>query len=142
MVSHRWMIAGLVAFLASGSPAMAGTEAKQISDRIKALREKLQTFREERGFVEKKTPDRNVDPAVLSDQLEHRSDAQMVVLFHDTNGEPQTTPNRPEMMDGGDGERKSESDKSRLDQAFERIRSLAEMRRKADERRGMKLAGK
>lgn len=142
MVGHRWMIAGLVAFLASGSPAVAGTDAQQISERIKALRERLQTFREERGFVEKKVRERPADPAVLSEQLEHRADARMVVLFHDSNGDPKDSAASPAMIGASNGERKSEVDKTRIDQAFERIRSLAELRKQADARREMKLAKK
>ena len=140
MVSHRWMIAGLMFLLASSSPVMAGNEAQQINERIKALREKLQTYREEHGLAEKKSRIEHLDPAELSEQLEHRSDARMVVLFHDAQAEPQATPPRDETGKNVDQEQKPELSNSQLGLAFERLRSLAELRRKSEEKRGIKLA--
>ncbi len=80
-----WLAAGLAVFLAQGNLVSADEiKARDISDRIKELRERLTQFQtrdEEPKSEMMKTQEQ--DPEKLTEQLEHRQDAKVLVLFHD-----------------------------------------------------------
>ena len=85
-----WTAVGLALLLSGGSGAFAEEEkAKDISSRIKELRERLAGFHARLDDPQKKEeahppiPLKEIDPLELTEHLEHRQDAKMVVLFHD-----------------------------------------------------------
>jgi len=124
-----------------GTAAFAGDERSTgFSDRIKALREKLEQFRGRAQEAAVKDM-AAMDPAVLSDRLEHRQDAQVIVLYHDGTGAPPSpVPTAVTPAEKEAPAAMAPAAKSPLELAREKIRALGEARRASEERKGIKLA--
>ncbi|MBF0500761.1 MAG: hypothetical protein HQM09_11555 [Candidatus Riflebacteria bacterium] len=130
MGNHRLVAMGLAIMIGCGTTAFAGTETREISERIKLLRDRLAQFRGEGGLIEKDKIASTRNPEELSEQLENRKDARMVVLFHD--GVTTQDNNVSEKMSGVSSDKSLESasgTKSPVEIALEKIRSMAEARR-------------
>jgi hypothetical protein len=90
---------GLCGFLSIAGPAQADSNnLPKVNDRIQALRDRLDAFRsrgttggaatmEKSGNTDVNTPgkpDENLSPQELSEELEHRRDAKVIILFSDS----------------------------------------------------------
>ncbi|HNV72589.1 MAG TPA: hypothetical protein PKO06_22970 [Candidatus Ozemobacteraceae bacterium] len=124
-----WLIAGMTIFMAHGSLASAEeVKARDISGRIKELRERLSQFQargEEPKTAGGAVKTQEQDPEKLTDQLEHRQDAKMLVLFHDQGTKAEASGIQNPTLDD---ERETNSDSvneaepSAVEKALQRLR--------------------
>ncbi|MFZ2960518.1 MAG: hypothetical protein WA705_26865 [Candidatus Ozemobacteraceae bacterium] len=143
MKMHRRMAlaTAILIGMSCSSTVFGGSDAREINERIRALREKLDQFRGDRGLIEKKVV-LSRDPAELSEELENRKDARMVVLFHDGATRGTKVENAREANDSTSAAMGASAEpKSAVELALEKIRGMAEARRRMDPPKDQKAPG-
>lgn len=128
-----WLAAGLAVMLCQGSSASADDlKARDISGRIKELRDRLSQFqsRGEEKLTETTTPPpKEQDPEKLTDQLEHRRDARMLVLFHDRGSLAEGAPGGSHLdKDSPEAASEEKTELSLAEQALKRLRESRQAR--------------
>ena len=127
-----WLAAGLAVMLCQGSSASADDlKARDISGRIKELRDRLSQFQsrgEEKLSETATSAQREQDPEKLTDQLEHRRDARVLVLFHDKGSVEGASGGSRRDIDAPEEVAEEQAELSPAEQALKRLRESRQAR--------------